>query len=369
MRPRSENDTVQTLLASHERREPSGSACPTRHAGAKQSATDMSGAAFLRIQKLKRAGVIKKAARHNRRAIQAELGASGHIDPTRTHLNETLCGPPTADEVAELARNLMQAAGISSLRKDAVLGLELIFSLPPGHGLDDRAYFSDCAAWAGNRFGGASNVLSVDIHRDEAAPHCHVLLLPLLNHRMVGSDMLGGKRKLMETQAQFFEAVASRYGLSKAPARLFPTQKKTLTTEVLSKLNASSDPALKSQLWAPIRDAIDSNPAPFCEVLGIVIGGRKKAFRTMAQTFTSKGKGPAIERNPIGFAKSVKTRSLSCVGLASNPPLELDSEAVPICGDTETVRVRDADLNPAFFDPETGEFLSGNSNSNRRDGH
>ena len=51
----------------------------------------MSGAAFLRLKKLKGSGIIGKAARHNRRVIQAELGATGSIDPARSHLNETVC--------------------------------------------------------------------------------------------------------------------------------------------------------------------------------------------------------------------------------------------------------------------------------------
>ena len=53
----------------------------------------MSGAAILRIKKLTGSGIIGKAARHNKRTIQAEMGASSSIDPTRSHLNETLMGP------------------------------------------------------------------------------------------------------------------------------------------------------------------------------------------------------------------------------------------------------------------------------------
>ena len=94
----------------------------------------MSGAAFLRLKKLTGGGHIAVAARHNRRAIQAEVGASASIDSTRSGLNETLQGPPTADDVAQLAKDLMRAAGVGVTRKIAknqVMGLELVFSLPP----------------------------------------------------------------------------------------------------------------------------------------------------------------------------------------------------------------------------------------------
>ena len=115
----------------------------------------VSGAAFLRIKKLKGSGIITVAARHNRRVIQAEMGATGSIDPTRSSLNETLVGPLTAADVGQLAKDLMTAAGVTRLRKDAVMGLEIVFSLPPGHAVDDRAYFIDCSRWAGGYFGGA----------------------------------------------------------------------------------------------------------------------------------------------------------------------------------------------------------------------
>ena len=86
---------------------------------------NMSGAAFLRIKKLKGSGIITVAARHNRRVIQAELGAAGSIDPARSHLNETLHGPLTAEDVGQLAKDLMAAAGVVKFRKDSVLGLEI----------------------------------------------------------------------------------------------------------------------------------------------------------------------------------------------------------------------------------------------------
>ena len=138
-------------------------------AGQKSEGRAMSGVGFLRVKKLKGGNIIAVAARHNKR----ELFEEGSIDPARTSLNEAIAGPRTADEVAALAKSLMAGAGIEKQRrKDATMGIEIVFSLPPNHELDDRAYFADCATWAAGQFGGTDNVLSVDIHRDEGAPHC-----------------------------------------------------------------------------------------------------------------------------------------------------------------------------------------------------
>jgi Plasmid recombination enzyme len=329
----------------------------------------MSAAAVLRVKKLKgNSGIIKVAARHNRRDIQAELGADSHIDPARTCLNETLQGAATPDGVAQLAKDLMRGAGIGKLRKDAVLGIEAVFSLPPDTAINDTAYFTDCATWAGVYFGGAQNILSVDIHRDEAAPHCHVLILPLVDNRMDGSNLIGGKQKMLAMQKLFYEAVASRYGLRKAPARLSGETKQAAAKAVLQKLRETADTALNSSLWATFREMIERDPAPYLMALGLVIDKPKKAPKTMTAIFTGKGKGSNIEidnrSNPIGFAVPAKRQTLCSVGFDQKQSPQGNTKVAPRVsaskqesGMVETVRVRESENDPAYFNPETGEFF------------
>lgn len=316
----------------------------------------MSGAAFLRIKKLKGGGIITVAARHNRRVIQAEIGASGSIDPTRSHLNETLRGSATADAVGQLAKDLMAAAGVGKLRKgtgrnSAVIGIEVVFSLPPDHKLDDRAYFLDCCAWTTIWFEGAP-ILSADIHRDEAAPHCHVLLLPLIDGRMDGSNLVGNKPKFLKMQKDFHDKVASKYGLRKAPARLSGPAKQSASAAVIKRLRETGDTALKSAAWATIRDKIENDPAPFLMAMGIVVEAPAKELRTMAQIFTSTGKGGKTEKpSPIGQAKrpAAKPLPLSCVGQAFQSTPKAPPELVESITDSPAlsmaieVRVRDCD--------------------------
>ena len=234
----------------------------------------MSGAAFLRIKKLKGGGIITVAARHNRRVIQAEIGASKTIDSTRSGLNETLEGPPTAADVGQLAKDLMKAAGVTRLRKDAVMALEIVFSLPPGHLPDDSAYFIDCVAWSRKYFGGV--ILSADIHRDEAAPHCHALILPLIDNRMDGGRMAGGKQKIAAMHKEFQEIVATRYGLRKPPPKLSGTAKQAAAQEVIRRFRETADAALKSTAWPTIRDAIENDPSSFLLALGIEMKAQPK---------------------------------------------------------------------------------------------
>ena len=324
----------------------------------------MSGAAFLRLKKLSGSGIVKKAARHNRRVIQAELGASGSIDSARSHLNETLVGPGTADDVATLARDLMRAAGMDKPpRKDTVLAVEAVFSLPVTHGIDDRQYFKDCVEWAASHFGGKQNIISADVHRDEAAPHCHVLILPLVGRRMAGSEMMGNKRKLCETLQGFHESVGARYGLAKAPLRLAGATKAAAAAKVLENLRSSLDGSLKSRLWPEFRTIIESDPGRFLLALGEGIEQPKRRIRTSTQIFTSPGRGPKVEKKPIGLQDAGRSRALSSVGFAP-PPTETtapeqparpapNAEQPPLVA---TERLREDDISASLFDPETGEF-------------
>ena len=339
----------------------------------------MTAAAFFRVKKLKGGNIITTAARHNKREIQAELGAVGAIDPARMHLNFVLQGPAAAADVGALAKKLMQAAGVGALRRDAVRGLELVFSLPPASGIDHRVYFDACSAWAARSYG--CPVLSVDVHLDEAAPHCHVLLLPLVNGRMQGSDLVGGKQALLAKQKEFSAEVASQFGLHQAPARLSAPAKQACAKAVLQRLRETGDSALKSQAWALIRDSIERDPAPFALALGIELDApTPKKARTMAQIFTSKGKGARTEerRNPIGFKVGEKDRTLCSVGFHSKPAPPAPQPAPPPPaprpppapqqlpdrhdgGQDEVVeltRVRDCDLDPARYDSDTGDFVA-----------
>jgi hypothetical protein len=334
----------------------------------------MSGAAFLRVKKLKGGGIITAAARHNKREIQAELGATGSIDPTRSCLNYAIAGPSVADDVGQLAKDLMRAAGLLKLRKDAVMGLEAVFSLPPDTAIDDRAYFTDCAQWLGGYLGGS--ILSVDVHWDEAAPHCHVLLLPLVGGRMVGNKLLGGKQMLMAMQKDFHLKVASRYGMSKAPARLTGSTKQAASKAVLQHLRDTADPVLKSSGWPAYRDAIEAAPAPFLLAYGLELAAPEKKLRTFTQIMTSKGKGPAKEKNAIAFALPEKEQRLCPVAIApkpaclSPPPAArqlphrqpaIDLPEIEAQDDEEhdldAVRDRDEDHDPALYDPDTGEYF------------
>lgn len=307
----------------------------------------MSGAAILKAAKLTRPGIIRVAAKHNKREIQAELGAGGPIDASRCGLNECLNGPATADEVASHARALMAGAGLVKVRKDAVRAIEFMVSLAPGTCVDERAFFADAVRWLADRFGGAGNILSADIHRDEPHTHMHLLMLPLIGGRMVGSDAFGGRLEYGQMLDDFYTEVCARYGLKRPPPKLAGAAKYAAVTAVMDELKRRRDPCLTSAAWSVIRDHIKANPGPYVDALGLEVAAviKPKKLRSMTAIFTSKGKGsskpepdmypmgfatPAPLKNTMGFATPAKHRTPSCVGFASSAALSAASPALAL---------------------------------------
>ena len=298
----------------------------------------MSGSAVLRVKKLSGAAIVRVAAAHNKREIQAELGANGSIDASRCGLNESLAGPATAVEVAALARAMMAGAGVGKLRKDAVRAIEFIVSLAHETRIDERAFFVDAVQWLADRFGGADNILTADIHRDESAPHLHLLVLPLISGRMVGSVAVGGPNELLKLD-DFHAEVCAPYGLKRFPPRLTGAAKSAAFAAVMDELKRRGDACLGSTLWFVVRDLIEADPRPFLAELGleVTVDTKPKKLRSMTAIFTSKGKGsskPEPETNasriwfgsPSSEVKPADETNVCSVWFASSTAL---AEALP----------------------------------------
>ena len=346
----------------------------------------MTHAQFLRIKKLTGKAIIEVAARHNHREILAELGAAtgGHIDPARIVLNRVLRGHGTAAAVASEAKKLMDAAGVKAMRKDAVRALEIIFSLPPVSTIDHDRFFNESVHWAGQYF--AAPVISAIVHNDEAASHCHVLLLPLVDGRMIGSDLMGGRAKLQALQADFHAQVGQRHGLTRQTAQKrhsAATRKKAIDCafDVLE-ANSGLSTAVLLALLAPHA----GDPAPLLLALGLTMPTPAIVKGEFVKMMTK----PCKPEKPIGFGKKKpigfdgsaapeNEQTLSCVGFtnsapsfpppaepqtsASTPPPQADQPAADDDGDTDEpaerfTRERDSDHCAEAWNPDIGEFVA-----------
>jgi len=313
---------------------------------------------MLRVGKLNYSRTIIKAARHNLREIQAEIGADSHIDPLKSNLNVIVRGSAIAAEVAKEAVNLMEQgmekSKLRRLRKDAVLGLEMLVSLPASSDIDEQAFFRDSIAWAEGFF--EIPILSAIIHNDEAAPHCHVIMLPLFDGRMIGSGLVGNQKRLLAIQDDFHAKVGQAYGLKRGGAakRYNRAARASASDRIVSALHRSpntlDDPAIRDAL----RDVlVESMPVRLMELLGLDVPEVKTQ-----KVKPDKPIGVHREKH-IGFAPAVsapKEQSISCVGFGVSAP-DIPPTAPPITSDSEYIRESDSELTNGYWDEVSGEYI------------
>ncbi len=282
-------------------------------------------AAYVSLKKLVGAGMVMVAARHNLREIAAEIGVSGHVDGSRMHLNRIIDGPSEAEGVAVLAESLMREAQIGKLRKDAVRAVEIIVSLPSDAHIDAISFFPDALAWLRSHFN--VPVLSAVVHLDEGAPHVHVLLLPLLGGRMVGSDLVGNRTNLQALQRGFADEVSARYGLERPMPQKRPTAsvRRSGAEAAISCLRASPDRLHEPSVRKALLEAIASNPEPILTALGVSMPTGKPARKKTFAEIWAKPMRPEGNANPIGFAER---EAQNPIGFARAPP-NADEQTLP----------------------------------------
>lgn len=334
----------------------------------------------LRIKRLQGRNIIEASAKHNCR----ELPTESHIDPERTKFNFILEGADTAVGIAGAAKSLMDKAKVKKLKKTAVMGLEIIFSLPSNSTIEHRPYFEDATNWAQNYF--KVPLISSIVHLDEAAPHCHVILLPLVDGRMVGSDLFGHKTKLIAHQRDFHENVGKSYGLIRTPPkkRLSAFVRDGAIKLAHDVLEANS--GLNSAIIAALLEPHRLNPEPLLLSLNIKMPKPEIKAKSSTDILIKKVKPDkpiGLYRNsvnkPIGIdvVDLVKhDLSLSCVGMQFSDDV-LSPDSTPIqstelsihCEEIEHIKPEDEQVHEkyhreseseclaCYFDEVTGEFV------------
>ena len=252
----------------------------------------MAASHLIRLGAIKGKSGVLEALKHNKRTLQAERGAAANIDVTKTLLNYCLTDPATPEAIALHAKVQMVKAGIDVPRKNQVMAVEVLFSLPiDRHQQNTKPFFFDCFAWVKQTFAG--ELLSFDVHLDESAPHAHAIILPLINGKMQGNSLIGGKGNLMRLINLFYSEIATRYGLAKASKkRLSAKDKQSIERQVLTRLKA--DAAMQSSVWPCVRDAIHKDPLPYAQMLSIEPDKTLHKAKSFVAHKRSKGKGSFI---------------------------------------------------------------------------
>lgn len=222
-----------------------------------------------------KANVIPVVAKHLCREIPAEACRSGgRIDPSRTALNYTLIpGMTTEAAITACAITAMQEHVIERQRerKDQIMGVELVFSLPEGFQGDQRRFFAECLLWTERHFPAPAQIIAAVVHLDESNPHLHVVLVPIVAPgRMDGHKVVGYVGLYAKRVSSFYEEVAQRFGLRKPQpkVKLTSTQRHKLADRIIDQLMADGWVGSPASVKAMHRKFV-ADPLPIAESMAL----------------------------------------------------------------------------------------------------
>jgi len=229
----------------------------------------MTSSHFLKLKRLARSNHIAAAAKHNLRELQSERGAEAHIDANRSRLNRILDGDSTASGVKNYAERLMRDAGVLPLRNNAVRAIEIVISLPVESTVNQAQYFDDSLQWAKNFF--MVPIISAVVHLDEAAPHMHILLLPLLDGKMQGDKVAGDRKRLVAMQESFYNTIGKRHGLKphRRAIRLDSATRQKAAELFFHATVDNPDLFLRTNVKSAVMVAYSKDPEPLLTSIGL----------------------------------------------------------------------------------------------------
>lgn len=198
-----------------------GSVKPVRRRAERKECSGMS-YAICRIQKCGSSHDIAGIQIHDRRE-RTHSNSNPDIDFSKSHLNYSLCDNSNGSSFnAYIDKQIAKRyTGKKAIRKDAVRMVSAIFTSDNDF-FDrltveqQREYFQSCYEWAVKRWG-AENIISSEVHMDEATPHMHLEFVPLTaDGRLSAKECIGsGSKALQQLQDDFYKAVGIPFGLER----------------------------------------------------------------------------------------------------------------------------------------------------------
>ncbi len=172
---------------------------------------------ILRVSKIKSAGSATGKTSHNYRLAEVP-----NADPDRKHLNQEYLNRGEKN-IWELATDRIEQAGIKTVRKDAVRGMEFLITASPGAFPRDESgvikgdyrnstWVADNLKFLSQRYG--ANLVAFTLHQDEKTPHIHAIVVPITADNRLSAKDLFNPKTLKTLQTDYAQAMQS-HGLER----------------------------------------------------------------------------------------------------------------------------------------------------------
>lgn len=122
------------------------------------------------------------------------------------------------DRVSKLKGQKTKTGKTRKIQKNAVKLCDFVVTMSPDElaklePLDRDMYFDECRQWLENRYG-KENIIYAQVHLDEATPHLHVGVVPVIHDKLCAKELFT-KKEMKSLQEGFYRDVSAPRGLDK----------------------------------------------------------------------------------------------------------------------------------------------------------
>lgn len=197
---------------------------------------------IIRVREIGR-GQIASTQEHNSREYEKNgKDIPDNIDKERIKYNKEVTRG--GNDLAEAIDKRLQWSGVKE-RKNSVVGIEIVVSANKDfwQHYEPKAFFDNAELFLAEKYG-LFNVVARHEHYDESNPHCHFMVVPIvekevkwknergegvkIEERLSARDLTGTKKHLIALQDDFFKHLDKRYNWRLPPEKMFVRGKSSL---------------------------------------------------------------------------------------------------------------------------------------------
>jgi len=228
----------------------------------------------IRAHVLKRFGAEKTLAlayAHNSRVMYPRNGLVNGIQLSKSWQNLELISLKS-DNSEQAAADVMLSRGIDPLSREIQArhrgwAIELVITVTSGHKCTYDALFAEAVEGL-IKTHPESVVIHAIVHYDQGQPHCHLIMVPILDGRLQADKLRGYVNETARRNQVIFESLRGAYGLE-PPSYLCGALKEKAAKLAIEALHATRSESVVEVLGQQIEKAIAARPEPFLKPLGI----------------------------------------------------------------------------------------------------
>ena len=173
----------------------------------------MSGYCVVVIKKFHTFNQISAIEKHNNRELPL-----ANIDKNKTQNNRVLYA--NSDSYTGAWENILKNNEIlhnkkTTIRKNAVLMLDVVTSFSGGADIDINKWADKSFKWVCDTFGGMGNVIASTLHLDETTPHIHTEIVPINDKgKLCAKSFTAGRTAMMKMQTSYGKEM-EQFGLQR----------------------------------------------------------------------------------------------------------------------------------------------------------